>query len=131
MVSGMNRAILAPLPATASSQATAAADEQRRELRSRTLLSGKLVFGLHDLTADCTIRNLSSGGAKIQTTMAAALPRDLWLVVIKQGVAYRASIAWRTEQTLGLRFQATHDLSTDLDPQLARVRHVWRQLIDR
>ncbi len=105
--------------------------DARREPRPRTLLSGKVVFGLHDLTGDCTIRNLSSGGAKIQVSLATALPREFWLIVIKQGVVYRASIAWRRGETLGLRFQAAHDLATNHDPELANVRHVWRQLIER
>jgi hypothetical protein len=127
----MDRAKLAPFDFQAPPSATGAAGEARREPRPRTLLSGKLVFGPHDHTADCTIRNLSGGGAKIQTSLAATLPREFWLIVVKQGVAYRASIAWRRDETLGLHFEAAHDLSMESDPQMARVRQVWRQLIDR
>jgi len=108
-----------------------AEDPRRREARPRTLLGGKLVFGPQDLTADCSIRNLTVRGAKIQTSVAAALTKDLWLIVIRRGVVYRAAVAWRRDEDVGLRFQSQHDLATDGDPRLKIVRHVWRQLTDR
>jgi hypothetical protein len=95
------------------------------------LLSGKLVFGVHGLTADCTIRNLSPGGAKLQTTLAASLPREFWLIQIKKGCACRASVAWRRGDEVGVRFEAEHDLTRETDPDLAIVRRVWRELSAR
>jgi hypothetical protein len=110
----------------------AAADEaRRRDQRVRTLLSGKLVFGVHGLTADCTIRNLSASGAKLQTSLAATLPREVWLIVVKQGRAYRSTIAWRRGEELGVHFEAEHDLARDNDPDLAIVRRVWREVAVR
>lgn len=106
-------------------------DARRREPRLRTLLSGKLVFGVHGLTADCTIRNLTSGGAKLQSSLAASLPREVWLIVIKQARAYRATIAWRRGEEVGVRFDSEHDLVRDTNPDLAIVRRVWRELAAR
>ena len=128
----MDRAIpspadfLAPTPATAESE-----DARRREPRRRSLLVGKLVFGVHDLTADCAIRNLTAGGAKVQTSVAASLPGELWLIIVHRGLAHRARLAWRRDQEVGLKFLSDHNLAESRDPQLAMVRHVWRQLTDR
>ncbi len=110
---------------------SASEDARRREPRPRTLLSGKLVFGLHSLTADCAIRNLSSGGAKLQTSLAASLPREVWLIVIKRNLAYRCRLAWRRGEEVGLRFEAEHDLTRDTSPDLSIVRRVWREVVDR
>lgn len=106
-------------------------DPRRREPRPRTFLGGKLVFGAHDLTADCAVRNLTTHGAKIQTAVASTLSRDVWLIVTRRGVAYRASLAWRRDEEVGLKFQAEYDLATNQDPELRLVRHVWRQLTAR
>ena len=106
-------------------------DARRREPRPRTFLGGKLIFGAHDLTADCTVRNLTTRGAKVQTTVASTLSREMWLVVVKTGMAYRASLAWRRDDEVGLKFISEHKLAVDQDPNLKIVRHVWRQLTDR
>jgi hypothetical protein len=106
-------------------------DPRRLEPRVRTFLGGKLIFGAHDLTADCTVRNLTARGAKVQTVMASTLSRELWLVVVKQGVAYRATVAWRRDDEVGLKFTSKHDLSKDDDPDLKIARYVWRQLTER
>lgn len=103
-------------------------DARRIEPRQRTFLGGKLVFGAQDLTADCTIRNLSGHGAKIQCSLTPNLPPDLWVVVIKQALAHRATIAWRRGEEFGARFHEAHDLTTTTDPRLDVVRRVWRQI---
>jgi hypothetical protein len=111
--------------------APAADDPRRSERRMRTLLTGKLVFGEHGLTADCTIRNLSSGGAKLQTSLAATLPREVWLIVVRKDCAYRASVAWRVGEEVGVRFEHEYDLARDMSPDLAIVRRVWREMTNR
>jgi hypothetical protein len=118
--------------ARAETPVTLAEDDPRRgEARLRALLSGKLVFGLHGLTADCTVRNLSSGGAKLQTSLASNLPRELWLILIKKACAYRATIAWRRGDEVGVRFEAEYDLTRATDPDLAIVKRVWREVSAR
>ena len=106
-------------------------DPRRREPRPRTFLGGKLVFGPQDLTADCAVRNLTAHGAKIQTSIAANLSSELWLIINKHAVAYRARLAWRRSDEVGLSFLSEHKLADDRDPRLAIVRHIWRQLGDR
>ncbi|MDR3507130.1 MAG: PilZ domain-containing protein [Caulobacteraceae bacterium] len=123
---------LQPSSPTLQSATEAVGDARRREPRLRTLLTGKLVFGPHDMTADCTIRNLTAGGAKITTSLAAGLPPEFWLIVVRQNTAYRAAVAWRRGEELGLRFEGQHDLSEpSRDPALNVVRHVWRELAAR
>jgi hypothetical protein len=107
------------------------ADPRRMEPRPRTLLAGKLVFGPQELTADCSIRNLTAHGAKIQTTVAANLTPDIWLIIVRRGAAYRCSLAWRRGEEVGLKFISEHDLATDTDPRTKIARYVWRQLTDR
>ena len=118
-----------PTKAAPVTESPAGSDDPRRiEPRQRTFLGGKLVFGPQDLTADCTIRNLSGHGAKIQCSLTPNLPPDLWVVVVKQAIAHRATIAWRRGEEFGARFHEAHDLKATTDPRLDVVRRVWRQV---
>jgi len=106
-------------------------DPRRSESRLRTFLGGKLVFGPQDLTADCAVRNLTTRGAKIQTSVAASLSPSVWLIIVRRGVVYRANLAWRRGDEAGLKFESEHDIATDQDPRLKIIRYVWKELTER
>jgi hypothetical protein len=41
-------------------------DEQRRNQRQRVLKAGRIAYGGGSIVIDCTIRNLSTTGARLQ-----------------------------------------------------------------
>ena len=52
-------------------------------------------------------------------------------MLIRDGLLFDAAVAWRRGDEAGLVFKAPHDLRTDTDPALHRVRALWTELIDR
>ena len=79
------------------------AKNQRKTPRRRVLKEGKLIFGQAQLVADCTIDNISEGGAHIRLASSHGLPEEFYLVEACRGVISRAEVAWRTTTGMGLR----------------------------
>jgi hypothetical protein len=68
--------------------------ETPRPLRSRTLLAGLVLHDGPAFTADCTVRNLSEGGANIRLASFAVLGRPTILLVPRLDSAHEAQVAW-------------------------------------
>jgi len=78
--------------------------ERRKELRSRTLLGGVIAFNERRSTLDCSVRNFSERGARIEFTNIALLPDTFDLTVVRKQTTFRASTVWRTHAAAGVRF---------------------------
>ncbi len=91
----------AAAPATPPGQADA--KNQRKTPRRRVLKEGKVIFGLSQSVVDCTIDNVSEGGAHIRLTSSHGLPEEFYLAEACRGVIHRAEVAWRTTTGMGLR----------------------------
>jgi len=102
--------------------------ERRTGPRQRALLAGKLANADATETVDCTIRNLSPGGALIETATPQLLPRELHLLQLKEGVAWDAEVIWRRGSRVGLRLKDRHDLRETTDKQLRALRAIWSQM---
>ena len=102
-----------------------------RPARTPTYLNGKLAYGEGAFTVDCAIRDLSDGGAKIILTKRQALPLDLYLVIIKNCVAYKARVAWLNFPARGLAFCQVYALSGTLPEELKFLRRLWGELYAR
>ena len=92
----------------AGQAATAGQDSQlkknlRKNPRRRVLKEGKLIFGKGHSVVDCTIDNMSDGGAHIRMTSSHGLPHDFYLVEANRGIIHKAEVAWRTTTGMGLR----------------------------
>src|SRR5215475_4077428 len=82
-----------------------AMDERRRELRGRTLRSGKIVFNSKQSVIDCIVRDLSDGGACLQVNATTAVPPSFELIVDGGNEASRSSrVAWRSDTRIGVEF---------------------------
>lgn len=79
------------------------AKNQRKTPRRRVLKEGKVIFGQTQAVIDCTIDNVSEGGAHIRLTSSHGLPEEFYLVEACRGVIHRAEVAWRTTTGMGLR----------------------------
>lgn len=78
--------------------------------------------------ADCIIKDLSPGGAKLVVDAVYNLPNRLVLLDYAQDAAFDALRHWRRWDMAGVSFTARHDL-TALDlPQLRHVREAWLAL---
>lgn len=104
---------------------------ESRAPRKRTFMTGLLVHGDGAFTAPCTIRDISEGGAKIILDRRRPLPGDVFLIVVKYGVAHLAKIAWLDFPARGLQFARTYPLSADLPKELKFLRQLWIDLCSR
>jgi hypothetical protein len=102
--------------------------ERRQRQRQRALLAGKLANEDATTTIDCTIRNLSSDGAMIETTTPHLIPSHLHLVQIKEGIAWDAEVIWRRGNRVGLALLDRHDLREATEKQLRALRAIWSQM---
>ena len=110
---------------------------ESRPPRSRTCLYGKLVYGDGMLvpedafTLDCAIRDLSESGAKITLAEHQSLPDDLYLIVVRHAVAYKAKVVWQKFPTRGLIFTKAYQLAEALPAEVAFLRRLWVELSGR
>ncbi len=106
----------------------------QRPPRARTYLAGKLVYSGEQFTPegaftlDCTIRDISEGGAKVTLGTLLPLPLDLYLIVVKRCVAYRAKVVWLNAPTRGLKFSQGYLLNGTAPGSLGFLQNLWNEL---
>lgn len=82
------------------------AAERRSQARRRTFLGGLLRRRDRASTEDCTIRNLSDGGARLEVANAAWTPESFELAVNGRDMIWPARVVWRQGGAIGVRFEA-------------------------
>lgn len=80
-------------------------DDKRGGPRQRVLKSGKIVFAGGSFTIDCTIRNISETGARLQVPLTVAIPDRFTLVDVHARTRREARVAWRKNDLIGVRFE--------------------------
>lgn len=90
-------------------------DERRGALRRRMLVSATVRYAgpTHSTTSlsmTCTLRNLSSRGARLQSDQGHWLPEAIEIEVPKQNLRTTGRVVWRQGATLGIAFDGEVDL---------------------
>jgi PilZ domain-containing protein len=80
-------------------------DDKRGGPRQRVLKSGKIVFAGGSFSVDCTIRNMSASGARLQVPTSVAIPDRFTLVDVQARIQREATVAWRNGDVIGVRFE--------------------------
>ena len=104
--------------------------ERRREPRQRVLLTGKIVSVDYSFTADCVIRDLSPGGARV-TAPPEAVCGEPFLIVVRNATAHRSSGVWHGDGQAGLKFLDSADVSADVPRHLRPIQALWAELAPR
>ena len=79
--------------------------EHRQGQRHMTLKGGKIAFHGGRSTIDCTVRNLSSGGAKLKVASVLGIPNDFELMM-SDNVQQHCRVVWRKVNEVGVAFTA-------------------------
>ena len=98
-------------------------DERRRSRRNRTLKDGKVVFNAGMSLIDCTIRDRTEGGARLQLTIPVKLPKVFELLCVTEGLLYPATIVWHRGDHVGITF-------TGMPKRLPRGIKTKQQLLE-
>lgn len=78
--------------------------EKRNTERRRTYKGGKIVFNNDRSAIDCTIKNMSRGGAALNVASSLGVPNEFTLVVGPENVQKSCRVAWKTETLIGIAF---------------------------
>lgn len=76
---------------------------KRSTTRSKSFLTGKIVYNHGACTLECVIRNVSETGAKLQVSDTVTVPAEFDLV-LSSADRRRAAIRWRSGEELGVEF---------------------------
>lgn len=106
-------------------------DETRAAPRKRVLLSGKIAYGGGIYSQDCTIRDISTSGAKLGIRGATILPKTFFLINLKQSMAFECEMVWRNASQCGVKFHNAHDLAKITDPDLRFLRVLYIEACQR
>lgn len=79
--------------------------EHRNALRRSTLKGGRLVFNNGRSTFDCTVRNLSRQGAKLQVGASIGIP-DRFDLMLPNTHRQPCRVIWRKPRELGVVFES-------------------------
>lgn len=77
---------------------------KRGSPRQRVLKSGKIVFAGGSFSVDCTIRNISESGARLQVPLTVSIPDKFTLVDMHAKARREALVVWRKNDLIGVRF---------------------------
>lgn len=103
--------------------------ERRLNAREPTSIRGRVCYGRdYALWADCLIRDLSDGGAKLQVAAVHPLPQSFIVLQVIEGVAMTAKLKWRRGDLAGVSCPARYDLRGIVPGDLAPVRKLWLAL---
>ena len=80
------------------------AENRRAFQRRRVFKHGAIIFNNGYSKVDCTIKDISDGGARIATDTRFVTPDRLELLVVETGQRYRAEKRWQADRQTGLMF---------------------------
>jgi hypothetical protein len=80
--------------------------DKRKHARATTAYSGQIT-GLNDPPAqiECTVTNLSQGGARLSLGRLLDVPDEFRLSIDKSGLKRLCKVAWRRGNEVGVAFQ--------------------------
>lgn len=77
--------------------------ERRTHIRQRTLKGGRIVINDGMSTFQCTMRNFSPAGARLQIAGVIGIP-DSFELLLDDGRKFACKVIWRTATEIGVNF---------------------------
>lgn len=78
--------------------------DRRKEARKRVLKRGQLLVASLGAVIDCTVRNVSSGGAGLRLDAIFAAPPEFDLLITGDGTRRRVQVRWQIGTDVGVAF---------------------------
>jgi hypothetical protein len=80
--------------------------ERRHQGRARTLKSARILFNQRSSVIDCTVRNLSPGGACLNVTSTLGIPSEFEVLFDSDKTTRLCHVVWHKDKQLGVAFSA-------------------------
>ena len=103
--------------------------DRRESPRQDTNLRARVFYGpamAH--WADCSIVDLSKGGARLQISSIYPLPPRFIVLQLQGGIVYDVRTRWRRGDMTGVAFDAQTQIATNSEERLASARQAWDAL---
>jgi diguanylate cyclase (GGDEF)-like protein len=88
-------------------------NERRESHRARMWRGGKVLFNNRRSVLDCTIRNLSPGGACLQVESLAGVPATFELLIDGEDAPRPCHLVWQSDHRAGVEFVAGQSQTAD------------------
>ncbi len=89
------------------------------------LINAKIVHGGGAHVLDCTIRDISVGGARITIQQRDMVPRKFYLLDMVNRTAYEAELVSERSGGFATRFLTTLPLAQVTAPELRYLKRIW------
>jgi hypothetical protein len=103
------------------------ATERRQSVRARSRAAGTLFMADDEMTAECIVRNISAGGAKVRVSSAVRLTHEVGLLLVHRGVYFEAELVWRASDEAGIAFRGWHRLKGSATSRLEQANAISRR----
>ena len=103
--------------------------DRRESPRQDTNLRARVFYGpamAH--WADCSIVDLSKGGARLQISSIYPLPPRFIVLQLQGGIVYDVRTRWRRGDMTGVAFDAQTQIANNTEARLAPARQAWDAL---
>ena len=121
-----------------------AGKELRHEARVRSFLRGEILHSGGSMKTECTVRDISEDGARIEVPTSFTLPENFELFIPARNQRFRAKTVWRQGQEIGVEFKTSersnrepvaqhgqselHQRIQTLEDELTRMRRQFAQM---
>lgn len=78
--------------------------DKRHDQRRRTFKGGKILFNQDRSVIDCTVKNLSEGGAALLVESTIGIPAEFNLLISPDHVLKACKVVWKTDTQIGVSF---------------------------
>ena len=93
--------------------------ERRQSVREQVQFQALIEFGGGSRPLNCTVMDVSEGGARIKVASPAQLPKDFWLVLTKDRMKRRqCQMVWHSKSQIGIKYLG--DVHTDFFPPVLK-----------
>ena len=93
-----------PFKSVIQADATDKQEDRRKHPRQRVLKRGRMVFNDGHSTIDCTIRDISTGGARLRVGSEVAVPAVFELVFLESTLRRKVARRWQTGVEIGVEY---------------------------
>jgi hypothetical protein len=87
-------------------------EERRKVIRRRVLKAGTVAFGQFG-GIDCVVKNISPEGALLSVENSIGIPDSIILDIAADKFRRSATIVWRRQKSIGVRFANDADFSSN------------------
>ncbi len=91
----------------------------RRSERMRSFMAARILYNKGMMKVDCTIRNTSDGGAKLEVSGSVTLPEHFDLHIPQRNVTRKVRLAWRQGDFCGVAYLDAAPSESDAPPEMS------------